>query len=304
MVYRAAMLSVPLFAATLALAPTGNSSRLELDADFEFFSAAIALAPFTADGGSTLGGDAGAGFTLFGHRIVDDDAPLSLQPYLQYAATLHVGGGGGGYRFTRDASSTLPGNDSTNGHAEVSASGYLDRTLYGALSARVNYRHDSDADFTSLSIPLSLAGGVRLGDVRLSIGWGVAPTRYNDDVFKVSFWGSAFAEVYAVVHRRLSLEASVSVADGGANVGGGAWLYLLRRFSVGASVHGGHGHNAELGFTADHAGADVGFTAWTGPRFAIALDYAFDWGRWSYANGTTEDDYTSTIDLSFRLRPR
>jgi hypothetical protein len=297
------MLSLPLFAATLLLAPTGATSLVELSAGVDFNSASV-VSPILGGDGTMLGGSAGAGLTLFGHRVVDDDAPLSLQPYLQYAATFHVDGGGGGFRFSRDAGSTLPGNDSTNGYADVSASGYLDRTIYGALSFGVRDRSDSVNNLTTLSLPLTLSGGVRFGDVRLAIGWGIAPTRYGDDVFKVPFWGGAYAQVYAVVHRRLSLDATVAVIDGGASASGGAWIYLMRRFSVGVSVHGSHGHNGDLGFTSDHAGADVGFTAWTGPRFAIAIDYSFDWGHWSYANGTSEDDYTSVIDLSFRLRPR
>jgi hypothetical protein len=300
------MLSLPLFAASLVLAPTGNSSRVELVSGGGFNAATVTMSSpgSLAERGLSLGGQGGVGFTLFGPRVVDDDAPPSLQPYLQYAAQLHVDGGGGGFRFSPDSATSGPGNDSSNGYANVNASGYFDRTLYGYLGIGVRYRSDSANQFTSLLLPISAAAGLRLGQVRLSIGWSVTPTRYGDDVFKVPFWGGAYAQAYAVVHLRLSLSANVNVLEGGAGAGGGATVYLARRFSVGASVSGSHAHNSDLGFTFDGVGAEVDFEAWTGPRFAIAVDYSITWGHWVYANASAEDDYTNTIGLTFLLRPR
>jgi hypothetical protein len=299
------MLSLPLFAATLVLAPSGNSSRVELITGGGFDASTVTLSvPGSADGhGTVLGGQGGFGFTLFGQRVVDDDAPPSLQPYLQYATSLHVDGGGGGFRFANDAPAQ-PGNDSTSGYANVNASGYFDRVVYGYLGIGVRYRSDSAGPSTSLSLPIAVSGGFRLGDVLLSVGWGVAPTRYNDDVFKVQFWGGAFAQVYAVVHRRIGLSAGVDVVEGGAGARGGATFYLARRFSVGASLGGSHGHNAALGFTFDGVDAGVSFGVWTGPRFAVFLDDSFEWGRWLYTNNVTENDYKNVIGLTFLLRPR
>ena len=299
------MLSLPLLVTTLALAPTGGSSRLELEAGASFQAGTVRLAPSSAvDDGSAVGGQGGVGLTLFGHRISDDDAPPSLQPYLQYAFLLHVDGGAGGFHFTRNAGSTLPGNDSTSGYADASVSGYFDRAVYGALVAGMRYRSDSAGNSTSLTLPLSVAAGFRLGDVRLSGGWSVTPTRIDDGSFEVPFWGGAFGQVYAVVQRRLSLVAEVDVVEGGASARGGATLYFLRRFAAGASVNGGHGSESVYGFGYDAAGADVTFETWVAPRFAIRADYSFQWTRYAYANGLSEDDYSSTLGLSFAVRPR
>ncbi|HEX6838545.1 MAG TPA: hypothetical protein VF334_18335 [Polyangia bacterium] len=298
------MLSLPLLVTTLALAPTGNTSRLELDVGASVQSLSFTLNGGGLDDGASLGGQGGVGVTLFASRVVDDDAPPSLQPYLQAVSQLHVDGGAGGFHAQPGPASTLPPNDSHNGYADLSALGYADRLLYGYLGIGTRYRSDTAGSFTSLALPLTVSGGVRLRDVRLSIGWSVAPTRVDDRAFEVPFWGGALAQLYAVVQRRVGLLAEVDVVEGGASARGGATGYFQRRFSAGVSVNGGHGHESAYGLTFDQAGAGVSFQAWAAPRVAVAVDYSFQWSRFAYANGASEADYTNTVGLSFAVRPR
>ena len=295
------MLSLPLFAATLALAPTGNTTRLELATGGGVQSVVVAQQP--PGSGSSIGGQGGLGLTLYGHRIVDDDAPPSLQPYLQYAFQLHVDGGAGGFRYTPDPPASAPGNDSVNGYANVTASGYFDRAVYGSLALGMRYRSDSAGSFTTLLLPMTASAGFRFGDVRLALGWSVTPTRVDAGVFKVPFWGGALAQVYAVVRRRLGLVAEVDVVDGGALAHGGVTGYFLRRFSLGASVDGGHGRQSAYAFSYDTAGGGVTFRSWIVSRVAVAVDYSFTWTRYAYANGSGEDDYTNLVGLTLVARP-
>lgn len=298
------MLALPLLAATLALAPTGASSRVELDGSLEFDAAAFTLAQPTSsgDGGLGLGGQGAAGFTLFGRRIVDDDAPPTLQPYLQRAAQLSVGGGGGAIDFQRNGTPPLPDSYRTLGHADVTASGYADR-FYGYLGFGVRYLSQT-GPLTSLALPVDVAAGVRFGDTRVLLGYNLTPTQYNGDVFRVPFWWGLYARLYSVVERRVSLAAGVFVREGGVAIDGGATLYVARRLGVGFTVSGAHGSNAALRYDYDDAGGSLGVEAWTGPRLAVALAASFEWTRYAYDNGTGETDYTTVVSLSFRVRPR
>ncbi|HEX9104687.1 MAG TPA: hypothetical protein VF997_20895, partial [Polyangia bacterium] len=192
------MLALPLLVTTLALAPTGGSSRFELGLGAEVDTTSTTVPQAHDEDSLSAGGQGGAGLTVFGRRVVDDDAPPALQPYLQRAAQLHVDGGGGGATFSRVATSQLPGNDRTIGWAGVDASGYADR-FYGYLGLGVRYLSQSSGTFTSLTLPIDLAAGVRFGDARVLLGWSVAPTRYGNDVFRVPFWGGVYARAYGVV---------------------------------------------------------------------------------------------------------
>ena len=298
------MLALPLLVTTLALAPTGDGARFEFSLGGDFQGTAVRMAPpiIGFSDGHTLGGTGGAGFTLFGQRVIDDDAPPTLQPYLQRVFQLHADGGAGGFRFRQDADAAAPGNDSTNGYADVNLSGYAS-WFYGYLGFGVRDRNDSPSGYSFLTLPVDAAAGVRFGDVRLSLGWTFAPTRVDTRPFSVPFWGGVYAHAYAVVRRQLSLSAAVNVLEGGAGASGGATVYLARRFGVGVSVGGSHQHASLPGYTFDGAGGTLSFEAWTSARVAVALGYSFNWLAYTYPMTPTENDYQSLISLSLRVRP-
>jgi hypothetical protein len=298
------MLALPLLVTTLALAPTGSTSRLELSASGEFDATTFNLPPGLISDALSVGGQAGVALSLFAKRVVDDDAPPGLQPFLQRTSQLQLDAGGGGFDLSPPISSALIPQHGSVAYADVSAFGYADRFLYASVALGIRYRNDERQMLTTYAIPIDAAVGARLGDARISLGWSVAPTRYNDDVFKVAFWGGAFAHIYGVVGRRLGLDAQVDVFDGGAGADGSAKLYLARRFAVEAFVRGGHGRPSDFDYSYDHAGGGLSFEAWTSARFALAVTYAIDWWRYTPTNSDGENDYTNLIALSFRLRPR
>lgn len=247
------MLALPLFAATLALAPTGDSIRFSVAASGTFDASNYgAPAPGYFQGEETLAGRAGLGLTLYLRRIVDDDAPPSLQPFLQRATYFHLDGGGGGGQQTWSAAQ--PHVSFTQGWFDASISGYARGYLYGAAHVGVQYSDNSGALYpvgggplvplatTTVVVPVDVDVGLRHGDLRLTVGWGIRPTRVSATGsagdFHVPFWGGLRADVAGVVKKRLWLSAGLGMLDNGVSVVGSAELYLRRRFGVLASVQG------------------------------------------------------------------
>ncbi|MCA1665079.1 MAG: hypothetical protein LC659_12560 [Myxococcales bacterium] len=300
------MLALPLLVTTLTLAPTGTSSRVELGVAGEFDETTVGLPPALAlsSAGLSVGGKGGVGLTLFGTRVVDDDAAPALQPFLQRTAALQLDAGGGGFDLTPPDGSALVPHHGSLAYADVSAWGYADGFLYAFVGLGLRYRSDERQMLTTYTIPVDVAVGARLGDARVALGWTVAPTRTNDGVFEVAFWGGAYARIFGVVNRTLALDAEVQIVDGGAGANGGATVYLARRFSIGAFARGGHGSPSDFHYSYDHAGAGVTLEARTSARFAVAVTYSIDWYKYTPVGSESENDYTNLIDLSFRLRPR
>jgi hypothetical protein len=308
------MLALPLVV-TLALAPTGGTSRFELsvggDLDLTPVVYPSTFSPTISSSGLSIGGSAGAGFTVFGRRVVDDDAPPALQPFLQRAAELHVDGGGGGFHFEPPNGAPLVADDGSNGYVDVSASAYFAHYLWAQLSAGVRYgvettrfSDDTRTNTNTLGIPLGLAVGPRIGDVRVLVGWSVEPSRTLDESFKVPFWGDVSAQVYAVIRRRIALDAEIDVLEGGAGAVAGATFYPARRFGIGAFARGSHTYDATSMVAVDHAGGGLHLETWINPRVSIAVEYELDWDQYSEGAVIESRSYTSVISLSIRLRPR
>ena len=310
------MLALPLLVTTLALTPSGGDSRFELSLGTDIQASPVVYPDIGGSPASSAlftSGEGHGGLTAFSRRVVDDAAPPSLQPFLQRVGTLHISGGGGGSSFSPAEGSPIARDESAFGHVDVSAEAYFTRWFYGYLSAGVGYSNElvvttlaNSTLATSLTIPIDVALGLRLGDVLVTAGWRVTPTRDNSDSFQVPFWGGATLHGYAVVRRRVSLSAGVDVEDHGAFAYGGATVYLLRRFGVGAFVRGGQLHPDSVAYATDHAGAGLSFEAWSSARAAFAVSYSLDWYRFrSDAGGeTVQTDYANIISLSIRLRPR
>jgi hypothetical protein len=303
------MLLAPLLVTTLTLAPTGAASRIDLGvgADVALDSWRYPPPPgwFEVPGGHSTGGEAFAGMTLYLRDVVDDDAPPTLQPFLQRTSFFHLGGGGGGYSAT-NPSGNVPTFGSHFGDVGLSAGGYAGRWFYGYASLGVSYSEASENGVktsSSLSVPVDVAVGVRAGSLLLAAGWTLRPIAVDDSPFRVDFWGGVYVRAYGVVRKKLSLGALVQVLDGGAFVAGDATLYLARRFGIGTYLHGSRSTPGSLG--RDNVGTGVSFEAWINSRFALWLAYHFDWNHYAPSGRSDEEhDYVSVISLQALIRPR
>jgi hypothetical protein len=285
------MLSTPLLVMTLALAPSNQSYRFDV-----YAAGHLDVTTFDNAGGYRyLGGRGGLGVGLYLRRLDDDDAPPSLQTYLQRTPVLHVDAGGGGSNTSWN--DPVPNESGSQGWAHVSISGYA-HWLYAAAHVGVEYvtRHShlyaigggtDDSSGTSLTIPVDADLGVRWRDTLIVVGWGVSPTRsaQNDMPadFKVPFWGGAHASVTTVLRRRLQLDASVLVLENGAAAGGDATVYLQRRLGFVAGIKGGHqSHTEDLQEstqTLDYVGFGAGLIVWPSANVYADLRYDFEWHK-------------------------
>jgi hypothetical protein len=285
------MLSPPLLVLSLALAPSSQSYRFDV-----YAAGHLDVTTFdNATGYRNLGGRGGLGVGIYLRRLNDDDAPPSLQTYLQRTPMLHVDGGGGGSNTSW--TDPVPNESASHGWADVSISGYA-HWLFAAAHVGVDYvsSHSHlyrigggtvDARGTSLAIPVDATLGGRWRDTLITVGWGVSPTRNApNDVpadFTVPFWGGARASVTTVLVRRLQLDAGVQVLENGAAAGGGAALYLLRRLGFAASIKGGHQSHTDvvstsaLTTTLDYVGFSAGVVVWPAANVFADLHYDFEW---------------------------
>jgi hypothetical protein len=98
-----------------------------------------------------------------------------------------------------------------------------------------------------------------------------------------------------VVARRLDLQASVSVLDGGAGAGGFAELFLSRRLGISIGVNGTQS-SPTPGRTLTSAGGSVGAAYWLMEGLRVELAYAPT--RTRLESDTTTQNYVVTSSSS------
>jgi hypothetical protein len=315
------MIALPLLVTTLALAPSDDSYRFDVYAAGHVDVMSAAEVPDYR----YLGGRGGLGVTVYLRRLTDDDAPPSLQAYLQRTPMLHVDGGGGSWQESWSGP-TAPRMSATQGWAGLDLSGYA-RWLYGAVHVGLDYSNLQATSFapgvgtfestdTSIAVPVDATVGVRWRDWRVTVGWGVTPTRDDSGGvqgdFKVPFWGAAHASVATVVRRRLWLEAGVLALEQGAGAFGDATIYLKRRFGINALLKGGHqAHTDDTSFattttTLDYVGFGLGAVVWASSNVFADLRYDFEWDNHgtggSFGPTSTVTTYYNTIQLGIGFR--
>jgi len=318
------MLSAPLLVMTLALAPSNQSYRVDVYAAGHLD---VTTGDDNTNGSRELGGRGGLGVSIYLRRLADDDAPPSLQAYLQRTPVLHLDAGGGGSSTTWN--DPVPHESASTGWADVSISGYA-RWLHAGAHVGVAYGtgHSHlyapgggtvDDSWSGLTIPVDASLGVRWRDTLVSVGWGVSPTRSAlNDVpagFTVPFWGGARASVTTVLQRRLFLDASVVVLENGAAAGGDVGLYPGRRLGFSAGIKGGHQSHTDnaggptfpeaLTNALDYVGVGVDVVVWASPNVYADLRYDFEWDKHGSGFGDSLSSwvtYYNTLSLGVGFR--
>jgi hypothetical protein len=283
---------------TLALAPTSQTTRLEVSATGEagYLSADFSDPGRVVPRASITGGAAWGRVTLFFDDIIDDDAAPSLQPFLQRAGQLTLSGSGGGWT-TKYGAGYEPVTNSGGG-AGIDASGYFGpgRAVYGGLGLRVDYNTthygSTNEDTSRLAIPIWIGVGFRWRDLRVRATWQVASQREGNGDFHVPFWGNVGAHVYGVVRRRLELDAELFVLEKGAAADGSAELWLARRVGIALAVNGGHETPSTTQRTQDFFGGLVALDWWLTARFALNVSYRPEWRQYT----GNDDPRTSEVD--------
>ena len=313
---------------TLALPATGADHRVDVSVSVDLQSSSSPLAPAGVDPQYTgptgrlqsLSGEGSAGVTLFARRLRDDDAPPSLQAFLQRATDVHLGGSGfGGASAYPNLDGSGPGRSISfsGGSANASAEATLG-WLYLSLALDVDYSLSNIPaglypafSYSELIVDPSLTAGIRWRRLLLYGGWSVEPYRYNTGSFEVEHWNRARAGFRAVLRRSIDLSASVTVLDGGAAAVASLEVWIARRLGVAVSVNGGHGtYYLDSSTLYDAAGGSVELDCWLTHNEELSVNYTASWrhadsaltGNDGLNDYNVGDSVSHVVTLSFRER--
>lgn len=299
----------------IALAGSGSPVRLELAADGGLTYSEYTPTGPAADTILEEFGIAGMGRLRVnvypGRPLIDDDAPPTLQPFLQRAFRLQAAGGYFGSDVTVESKDIEPTHQlAETGFFQVGAEGYPTDHLYGAASLTVQssaFRIIRPAGFggagpisSTLSLSVAASLGARFGDVLVAGTWTVTPSQTDTAPWRVR-QPTPGLSTQIVLRRRWSITAAVTVLEGGAQASGGVDLFVNRAFVVFASVNGGHSSPAG-GAESDFAGARVGAFLWQSRWFGLGVAYAPQWTRYPGVNTITQ--VAHFVQLTVASRPR
>jgi hypothetical protein len=221
-------------------------------------------------GGERVNGDLQV--TRYLGPIVDDDAPRSLQPFLQRASVLYADVGGGGF-LTRNPTGGQNRTDAGVG-ATLGLDIYVLRQL--ALTASLGYGydilHDVDADVAAHAFSGSAGLGVRISDVRIDASYAFAASEANGS-FAPLRWGQVNLAVFAVIDRRVTLNfwGELFQQSGGGGIDFGVYpTQDLGLFLDGAALRGELYASDTL---VNRYYGSAGLSYWVTPRVRLGAYY-------------------------------
>ena len=287
--------------------PTGESSRVLLGAsgNFEYTGYSIPGADTTTNV-HRVDGAGGVGALILFRPVIDDDAPLGLQVFLQRRSGINLSANGGGFAMTL----TDGERHGWDGSFDLDVHGYPGGgALYLFGDVEVDYSSWKDQgptfspmSYSEIEIPLRIGIGGRTGDVLIDVNWGIQPLRMNDGSFSVPFWGNAQLRLRAAIDRREWIEGAATVLNGGASVGAAYEYYFDRDLSVGAGARGGHAKYIDVDVPYTFIAIGVDASLWLTTRFGLGLSYAPSWTKADYATGSeSRAGHSLTFAISSRL---
>jgi hypothetical protein len=221
---------------------------------------------------------------FFLRPVVDDDAPRSLQVYLQRTSTITAGFSFAGSVTT--FSGAGPGNPKVT-FLEPSPS--VDADVYivpaFAITARFAYAYDI-LNFSGFGFPgseqdhrlIPEAGvALRLGDTRLDLSFtfeGDLSSGRGLNTLPPPRWGTIEVDLQTVLNRRLLIKFGSQVFDAGAGSSAMSEYFLNKDFGI---FVGGFGYVGRSYYNEDlhhnDYGAFAGVGWWLAPRLLVALQY-------------------------------
>lgn len=217
-------------------------------------------------------GSAYVGPTVFLTPVVDNDAPLSLQPYLQRTSAIYGGISGGGF-VTRYGGGAFTRKDSSVG-ANVGADIYVTRhvALTGGFQYAYDVLHDESIEDKGHALSGNGGVGMRLGDTRIDASYSFSA--YNlDGAFVKPRWGSVALDAYFLIAQSFSVELSGHAAEEG---GGGAVnlaLFAKKDLAFFGGLAGQTFVYTASGTRSSVYGGSLGLSYWVAPTLRFTWAY-------------------------------
>jgi hypothetical protein len=249
--------------------------------------------------------------------IIDDDAPRSLQPFLQRASVLSIGFGLSGFSTTTTSSNGVITSD-LGKLTEIGLGPSLGANIYltpaFALTAGFAYEYDvrteSDREVafgTKTHRLLPQAGfGIRFGDTRIDLQYRFEGDLVSDQEERLppAQWGSIVLGVETVIDRTVDLNFGGQVFDAGAAGSASVTVYPTKNVGI---FGGGSGCAGRKYFNNDDShndyGGFVGAAIWFAPRVRGTFEYQI--GGTTVPESEDVGSYSelrNEIDVTFTFR--
>lgn len=234
--------------------------------------------------------------------VIDDDAPRSLQPFLQRTSTIFGSVSGGGF-VTRYGDGAFTRTDSAIG-ADVGVDAYLTRQF--ALTGRLGYAYDVLDDVSvnkSHTFSGSAGFGVRFGDARFDASYSF-DARKTDGTFAKLRWGTVGLRAYVVFARSVSVGFSGQARDGGGGGGVDLGYYPMKDLGLFLSASGQTFVYYSTDIRANYYTGGPGISYWVNPRLRLYWTYALRLNHESAQPRMFEtDEVEHALSISAILRP-
>jgi hypothetical protein len=288
---------IGVLAVTAALAGTPPpASRVEIDVGANIGYVENRL---VADA-HTLSGGTGLRLTIFVPRpVVDDDAPRSLQPFLQRAGRVWMGAAGGGFHWDYDGYGIVHRVRSGAGAAGFDVYAHPFVALTGSFTVSGSHS-DADVLFPAMDL-LGLQGtiglGIRWQDVRFDLEYRLSESRAGTQ-WSTPHYGNVSLSAFIAVQRHLTISLMVETVYRGAQTWAAVTKYLGKDLSLFLGIGGGQS-GAGFSKPRNSAHGEVGFTGWRSRHFAVTVSYSLAWTA-----DHQHDDLSHVLALTFSSRAR
>jgi hypothetical protein len=225
------MLALSLALAAQVALPAPDSSRLQLSAtgyfDFADFTSPVG-APINAH---HVGGSGYFSIVVYPQRaLVDDDAPLTLQPFLQRLTSVGFDASVGG---SQNYGTGVVGSTFIEATASAFADVYVTRHLI--LDATFGFERLASSSVvingvtapggSIYQLPITAGIGGRFADTRIDLAWTVTPTDPVVGSWTVPYWYGVDARVASVLLRHVEAQVDLRMINGGVAADAFAGIY-------------------------------------------------------------------------------
>jgi hypothetical protein len=245
--------------------------------------------------------------------ILDDDAPRSLQPFLQRASRVYLGLTGAGFVTQLPGPSAFV-QSGTRSDANIGVGVGVDiyLTPVVALTAALGYANDAlHDDFAMLdqhtnAFSAGAGFGIRIRDVRIDVQYAFQALDV-DGTWAPLRWGTLQGNAFMVFDRRVSLNLWGRGIEHGGEGGLDLGVYATQDLGFFVGGYGERGYLFASDMLANRYQAYGGLSYWFSARARLGLQYAFtltDIPLQMLSNGLygyDEYEHGVTLDAIFRI---